>query len=124
MAVAEAFLNARFGDGLVNHRTWAFVGDGCLQEGVGQEMIQLAGHLRLGKLTLLWDDNQITDDGATQLSISEDVAERFRVAGWHVAEIDGHDIETVSAALVDARQDPRPSLLACRTVIAKGIARL
>ncbi|MEY4123086.1 MAG: hypothetical protein RLZZ457_1924, partial [Pseudomonadota bacterium] len=124
MAVAEAYLNARFGNDLVNHFTYAFVGDGCLQEGVGQEMISLAGHLQLGKLVLLWDDNQITDDGSTELSISENVAERFRVAGWHVMELDGHDIEAVSAALEAARQDPRPSMLACRTVIAKGIARL
>jgi transketolase len=124
MAVAEAYLNARFGSGLVNHFTYAFVGDGCLQEGVGQEMISLAGHLQLGKLVLLWDDNQITDDGSTELSISENVAERFRVAGWHVEELDGHDIEAVSAALDAARKDPRPSMLACRTVIAKGIARL
>jgi transketolase len=124
MAVAEAYLNARFGDGIVDHRTWAFVGDGCLQEGIGQEMISLAGHLRLGKLTLLWDDNRITDDGATDLSISEDVAERFRVAGWHVVEVEGHDLEAVSAALDEARVDPRPSLLACRTVIARGVARL
>ena len=124
MAVAEAYLNARFGSALVDHFTYAFVGDGCLQEGIGQEMISLAGHLRLGKLVLLWDDNQITDDGSTALSISENVAERFRVAGWHVVEVDGHDIEAVSAALEAARADPRPSLLACRTVIAKGIARL
>ena len=124
MAVAEAYLNARFGNDLVNHFTYAFVGDGCLQEGIGQEMISLAGHLNLGKLVLLWDDNQITDDGSTELSISEDVAERFRVAGWHVIEVDGHDIEAVSAAFDAARVDPRPSMLACRTVIAKGIARL
>lgn len=124
MAVAEAYLNARFGNDLVNHHTYAFVGDGCLQEGVGQEMISLAGHLRLGKLILLWDDNQITDDGSTELSISENVAERFRVAGWHVIELDGHDINAVSNALDVARSDPRPSMLACRTVIAKGIARL
>lgn len=124
MAVAEAYLNARFGDELVNHRTYAFVGDGCLQEGVGQEMISLAGHLRLSKLTVLWDDNQITDDGATTLSISEDVAERFRVAGWHVIEVDGHDLAAVSVALDAARVDRRPSLLACRTVIARGITRL
>lgn len=124
MAVAEAYLNARFGNELVNHFTYAFVGDGCLQEGVGQEMISLAGHLQLGKLVLLWDDNQITDDGSTELSISENVAERFRVAGWHVVEVDGHDIDAVSAALDAARADPRPSMLACRTVIAKGIARL
>ncbi len=124
MAVAEAYLNARFGNDLVNHFTYAFVGDGCLQEGVGQEMISLAGHLQLSKLILLWDDNLITDDGSTELSISENVAERFRVAGWHVVELDGHDIEAVSAALEQARNDHRPSLLACRTVIAKGIARL
>lgn len=124
MAVAEANLNARFGNNLVNHFTYAFVGDGCLQEGVGQEMISLAGHLQLGKLVLLWDDNQITDDGSTELSISENVSERFRVAGWHVLEVNGHDMEAVSLALDAARRDPRPSMLACRTVIAKGIARL
>lgn len=124
MAVAEARLRAHFGPGLVDHHTYAFVGDGCLQEGVGQEMISLAGHLRLGRLILLWDDNRITDDGATDLSISEDVAQRCRVAGWHVVELDGHDIAAVSAALAEAKSDPRPSLLACRTVIARGIARL
>jgi len=124
MAVAEAYLGERFGSGLVDHRTYAFVGDGCLQEGVGQEMISLAGHLRLGKLTLLWDDNRITDDGSTALSISENVAERFRVAGWHVVEVDGHDLEAVSAALAATKTDPRPSLLACSTVIARGLARL
>ncbi len=124
MAVAEAHLNARFGDALVDHRTYAFVGDGCLQEGVGQEAIALAGHLRLSKLTFLWDDNRITDDGSTALSISEGVAQRFSVGGWHVQEVDGHDIDAVSQALDAARADPRPSLLACRTVIARGIARL
>jgi transketolase len=124
MAVAEAYLNARFGSGVVDHRTYAFVGDGCLQEGIGQEMISLAGHLRLGKLTLLWDDNRITDDGSTELSISEDVAARCRVAGWHVIEVDGHDVEAVSAALDAAKADPRPSLIACHTIIARGIARL
>jgi transketolase len=124
MAVAEAYLSARFGSDVVDHRTYAFVGDGCLQEGIGQEMISLAGHLRLGKLTLLWDDNRITDDGATELSISEDVADRFCVAGWHVVEVDGHDLEAVAAAIGAATEDPRPSLIACRTTIARGIARL
>jgi transketolase len=124
MAVAEAWLSARFGAGAVDHHTYAFVGDGCLQEGVGQEMIALAGHLRLGKLILLWDDNRITDDGSTALSISEDVAARFRVADWHVIEVDGHDIEAVSAAIAAAKSDPRPSMIACRTVIARGLARL
>jgi len=124
MAVAEAYLNARFGDDIVNHRTYAFVGDGCLQEGIGQEMISLAGHLRLHKLTLLWDDNQITDDGSTELSISENVAERFRVAGWHVIEVDGHDIDAVSRALDATRQSDRPSMIACRTIIGRGIPRV
>jgi transketolase len=124
MAIAEAHLRTRFGSGIVDHMTYAFVGDGCLQEGVGQEVISLAGHLRLGHLVFLWDNNEITDDGATSLSISENVAERFRVAGWHVAEVDGHDIEAVSEALAAARGDDRPSLIACRTTIAKGIRRL
>lgn len=124
MAIAEAHLNARFGEELVDHRTWAFVGDGCLQEGVGQEVIQLAGHLQLGKLTFFWDDNAITDDGATDLSISENVAERFRVAGWHVVEIDGHDIAAIDAAIGAAKADPRPSMIACKTIIARGIPRL
>jgi transketolase len=124
MAVAEAALNARFGADLVDHFTWAFVGDGCLQEGIGQEAIALAGHLRLGKLVFLWDDNRITDDGATDLAISESVPERFRVAQWHVQEVDGHDIAAVSAAIAAAKADPRPSLIACRTVIARGIERL
>jgi len=124
MAIAEAQLRARFGPGIIDHMTYAFVGDGCLQEGVGQEVVSLAGHLRLGHLVFVWDNNKITDDGATSLSISEDVAERFRVAGWHVAEIDGHDIEAVSDALAAARSDDRPSLIACRTTIAKGIRRL
>jgi transketolase len=124
MAVAEAFLGARFGTGLVDHYTYAFVGDGCLQEGVGQEMISLAGHLRLGKLMLFWDDNRITDDGSTELSISENVADRFRVANWHVIEVDGHDIDAVAAAITLAKRDPRPSLVACRTVIGRGIPRV
>lgn len=124
MAVAEARLAAQFGAGLVDHRTWAFVGDGCLQEGVGHEAISLAGHLQLGKLTFLWDDNHITDDGTTDLSISEDVPARFRAANWHVQDVDGHDIEAISAAIDAAKADPRPSLIACRTVIARGIPRL
>ncbi|MEO3413053.1 transketolase [Roseovarius sp. CAU 1744] len=124
MALAETRLADRFGPELVDHRTWAFVGDGCLQEGIGQEAVSLAGHLRLGKLTFLWDDNQITDDGDTGLAISEDIPARFRAAHWHVAEVDGHDIAAVSAAIDAAKVDPRPSLIACRTVIARGIPRL
>jgi transketolase len=124
MAVAEAHLRAQFGKDLVNHYTYAFVGDGCLQEGVGQEMIALAGHLGLGHLILLWDDNAITDDGATNLSISENVADRFRVANWHVLEVDGHDIDAVSTAIAAAKLDSRPSMIACKTTIANGVVRL
>jgi transketolase len=124
MAVAEAYLRAKFGSDLINHYTYAFVGDGCLQEGVGQEMLSLAGHLKLGKLILMWDDNRITDDGSTELSISENVAERARVAGWHVEEVNGHDMQALHKAFSAAQADPRPSMLACSTVIAKGIARL
>ncbi|WP_439122125.1 transketolase [Marivita sp.] len=124
MAVAEERLAARFGRDLVDHRTWAFVGDGCLQEGMGQEAISLAGHLQLGRLTFLWDDNQITDDGDTALSISEDVPARFCAANWHVVSVDGHDIDAVDAAFIEAKSDPRPSLIACRTTIARGIPRL
>lgn len=124
MAVADERLAARFGRDLVNHRTWAFVGDGCLQEGIGQEAISLAGHQRLGRLTFLWDDNQITDDGDTALSISEDIPARFRAAGWHVVVVDGHNVNTIDAAITAAKTDPRPSLIACQTTIARGIPRL
>ncbi|PLZ02948.1 transketolase [Burkholderia sp. WAC0059] len=124
MAVAEAWLGAKFGRDLIDHYTWVFAGDGCLQEGIGQETISLAGHLRLGRLIVCWDDNRITDDGSTALSISEDVCARFRAAHWHVLEVDGHDVEAVSAAMTMARADPRPSLIACRTVIARGLERL
>jgi transketolase len=124
MAVAEAWLNATFGDDIVDHRTWALVGDGCLQEGVAQEVISLAGHLRLGKLCVLWDDNRMTDDGSTEFAISEDVRGRFRLAGWQVIDADGHDIESVSAALLLAKRDPRPTMIACRTTIGKGLPRL
>ncbi|MBD3642313.1 MAG: transketolase [Marinobacter sp.] len=124
MAVAEASLRERFGEEVVNHHTYAFVGDGCLQEGMGQEMISLAGHLQLGRLILFWDDNRITDDGDTSLAISEDVPGRFRVANWHVIEVDGHDLEAVSAAITEAKDDPRPSMIACTTVIGRGVPRV
>jgi transketolase len=124
MAIAEAHLRAEFGAQVCHHHTYAFVGDGCLQEGIGQEMIALAGHLGLGHLILLWDDNEITDDGATHISISENVAQRFRVANWHVVEVDGHDIQAVSQAIAQAKLEARPSMIACKTTIAQGIARL
>jgi transketolase len=124
MAVAEAWLSATFGSEVVDHRTWALVGDGCLQEGVAHEVISLAGHLRLGKLCFLWDDNGMTDDGHTDFAISEDVRARFRAAGWQVIDADGHDVESVSAALLLSKDNPRPTMIACRTTIGKGLPRL
>jgi transketolase len=124
MALAEAFLNQWFGPGIVDHRTYALVGDGCLHEGVGQEVISLAGHLGLGKLTFLWDDNRITDDGDINLALSDDMAARFRASNWHVQAVDGHDPEVVSAAITRAKADPRPSMIACTTTIGRGIPRV
>ena len=95
MALAEAFLNRWLGADLVDHYTYALVGDGCLQEGVGQEVISLAGHLQLGKLVFLWDDNRMTDDGPIDLALSDDMPARFRLSHWHVQEVDGHDADAV-----------------------------
>jgi transketolase len=120
MAVAERHLNAVFGDALVDHRTWVIAGDGCLMEGVNHEAIGLAGHLGLGRLIVLWDDNRITIDGATDLSTSEDVPARFRAAGWHTESCDGHDFVDIARAIEAAVADNRPSLVACRTLIGKG----
>lgn len=120
MAIAERHLNATFGDGLVDHKTWVIAGDGCLMEGVNHEAIGLAGHLKLGRLNVLWDDNRITIDGDTELSTSEDIAARYRATGWHVTSCDGHDHADIARALAEAAADPRPSLVACRTVIGKG----
>ncbi len=120
MALAERHLNAVYGDALVDHRTWVIAGDGCLMEGISQEAISLAGHLKLGRLNVLWDDNQISIDGATSLSTSDDMAMRFAASGWHVVACDGHDHDAVAAALAEAAADPRPSLIACRTTIGFG----
>ena len=120
MAIAERHLNATFGDALVDHRTWVVAGDGCLMEGINHEAIGLAGHLGLGRLIVLWDDNQITIDGAVGLSSSEDIAARYRATGWHVESCDGHDFDDIGRAIEAAMADDRPSLIACRTVIGKG----
>jgi transketolase len=124
MAVAEAFLNRMLGADIVDHRTYALVGDGCLQEGVGQEVISLAGHLQLGKLVFLWDDNRMTDDGPIDLALSDDMPARFRLSNWQVQEVDGHDADAVSAAILLARKDPRPSMIACRTIIGRGLPKI
>ncbi len=120
MAVAERHLNASFGDDLVDHRTWVVAGDGCLMEGINHEAVGLAGHLGLGRLNVLWDDNRITIDGAVSLSSSENIPARYRASGWHVVACDGHDPADIARALDEAIADPRPSLVACRTIIGKG----
>ena len=120
MAMAERHLNAGYGDALVDHRTFVIAGDGCLMEGVNHEAIGLAGHLRLGRLIVLWDDNRITIDGSTDLSTSEDIPARYRASGWHTEACDGHDYADIERAIAAAVADGRPSLIACRTVIGKG----
>ncbi|HWV59085.1 MAG TPA: transketolase [Sphingopyxis sp.] len=120
MAIAERHLNAIYGDDLVDHRTYVIAGDGCLMEGINHEAIGLAGHLQLGRLTVLWDDNKITIDGSTDLSTSEDIAARYAATGWHVESCDGHDPADIRRALDAALADPRPSLIACRTIIGFG----
>ena len=120
MALAERHLNATFGDELVDHKTWVIAGDGCLMEGINHEAAGLAGTLKLGRLIVLWDDNKITIDGDTSLSTSEDILARYAASGWHTTACDGHDFADVARALAEAQADPRPSLVACHTVIGKG----
>lgn len=117
MALAERMLAARFGKSLVDHRTWVIASDGDLQEGISHEAASLAGHLKLERLCVLWDDNSISIDGDTSLSFSEDVLKRFTAYGWAVRRVDGHDHEQVAAALTWATRSRKPTLIACRTII-------
>src|SRR5262249_39435558 len=120
MALAESLLAERFGSDLIDHRTYVVAGDGCLMEGISQEAISLAGHLRLRKLIVLYDDNQISIDGPTSLAVSDDQPARFRASGWSTWSVDGHDPEAVAQAIEAARKSDRPSLIACRTIIGYG----
>jgi transketolase len=120
MALAERLLAARFGAALVDHDTYVLAGDGCLMEGISHEAISLAGHLRLNRLVVLFDDNRISIDGATSLSCSDDQIARFRAAGWWAASVDGHDCEAIAAAIEAAREADQPALIACRTLIGYG----
>jgi len=124
MAMAERHLNARFGDDLVDHRTWVIAGDGCLMEGISHEAIALAGRLRLDRLTVLWDDNEITIDGKVSLSDSGDQLARFKAFGWAVKRIDGHHEGEIRRALKWATRQDRPTLIACRTRIGRGAATM
>ena len=121
MALAEKWLSEKFGTDLLNHRTYVLCGDGCLMEGVSAEAASLAGHLGLGKLIVLYDDNRITIDGATDLSFSEDVAGRFSAYGWHVLKIDGHDRQAIREAIQQGiATTDKPTMICCRTIIAHG----
>jgi transketolase len=121
MALSERLLATRVGTELIDYRTYAIAGDGCLMEGVSQEAISLAGHLKLGKLIVFWDDNSISIDGPTSLSVSDDQIKRFEASGWNTARVDGHDMAAISAAIKKAQADPsKPWLIACKTIIGFG----
>jgi transketolase len=120
MAIAERLLAAKFGRSLVDHRTWVIAGDGCLMEGISHEAGALAGHLKLGKLTVLFDDNSISIDGGTELATSEDPLKRFAAYGWAIRRIDGHDFGQIQAALAFAAKSSRPTMIACKTIIGFG----
>jgi transketolase len=120
MAIAERHLAAQFGPELVDHRTYVLASDGDLMEGVSQEAIALAGHLKLNKLIVLFDDNAISIDGPLSLADSVDQLKRFEAAGWAATRVDGHDPEAIANALEEAQASDRPSLIACRTVIGFG----
>jgi transketolase len=119
MALAEKMMAARFGD-LADHKTYAIAGDGCLMEGISQEAISFAGHLKLNKLIVLFDDNSISIDGPTNLSVSEDNIKRFQAAGWNTDSIDGHNEAQIKAALTKAQRSDKPTMIACKTTIAYG----
>ncbi|MEA2737266.1 MAG: transketolase, partial [Acetobacteraceae bacterium] len=122
MALAERIMNASFGDALVDHFTYVFMGDGCLMEGISHEAISLAGHLKLGKLIAFFDNNSISIDGATSLAVSDDQSARFRASHWHVQEIDGHDTDAIREAIKQAQAvTDQPSMISCRTVIGFGM---
>ena len=120
MALAERSMAARFGHAVVDHHTYVIAGDGCLMEGVSHEAISFAGHQRLGKLIVLFDDNHVSIDGATSLSVSDDQLARFAASGWHTQACDGHDPDAIAAAVTAAQADDRPSMIACRTTIGYG----
>ena len=120
MALAERILNARFGNDLVDHFTYVLAGDGCLMEGISQEAIALAGHLKLNKLIVMWDDNRISIDGPVSLADSTDQVTRFEASGWNAIHADGHDPDAIAEAIEKARNSDKPTLIAFRTTIGFG----
>ena len=123
-ALAEKMLAARYGTGAVDHFTYVIAGDGCLMEGISQEAIAMAGHWKLNKLIVLWDDNSICIDGDVALATSEDQHARFRAAGWNTLAVDGHDQDAVAAAIEAAQKSDKPTMIACKTVIGFGAPTL
>jgi transketolase len=120
MAIAERSMNARYGEDLVDHRTWVIASDGDLMEGISHEAASLAGHMKLGRLIVLYDDNEISIDGDTDMSLSDDALGRFKSYGWHAQRCDGHSADALSAAIDAALASDQPSIIACRTVIGFG----
>ena len=120
MAIAERHLNAQFGDDVVDHYTYVLAGDGCLMEGVSQEAIALAGHLKLRKLIVFWDNNNISIDGPVSLSDSTDQLARFAASGWRAIACDGHDPDAIAQAIEAAKASDKPTMIACKTLISKG----
>ena len=120
MALGERLMNARFGNELIDHHTYVIAGDGCLMEGISHEAISIAGHLKLSKLIVFFDDNSISIDGSTNLSVSDDQLKRFGSCGWDVESIDGHDPQAISNAIVRAKESKKPSMIACKTIIGMG----
>ena len=120
MALAERILNAEFGNDLVNHHTYVLVGDGCLMEGISQEAISLAGHLKLNRLIVLWDDNNISIDGPISLTDSTNQCARFEASGWNTIKVDGHDQDAIAKAIEFAKASDKPTMIACKTTIGFG----
>src|SRR5579859_7470587 len=119
-ALAERLLETQFGKDAVDHYTYVIAGDGCLMEGISHEAISMAGHLKLNKLIVLWDDNEISIDGKTSLSVSDDQLARVKASGWNATRVDGHDQEAVATAIAEAKKSDRPTLIACKTHIGFG----
>jgi transketolase len=120
MALAERMQNARYGDQVVDHFTYVIAGDGCLMEGISHEAISLAGNLKLSKLIVLFDDNDICIDGPVEMTASDDQKMRFEASGWDVQKVDGHDPAAIAAAIEQAKTTDTPSMIACKTIIGRG----